>query len=372
MFTELNPDYIEAAQGTHGYNYWLISFTDKGRKRITSTQKTITGWNTVQKQRGALHLVVHVQDRTTNEPGLSSCSLGEGYKTHFVYKIIEQARLSGDASYIRWDAPASDCTIINSSKRGNKDKGAASSTAIASDNNTQKRHLEDAVDEPPAKLQRLTVQPEVSEVEESGAEDAQNTSVAGTMTNVSGDKHEKDMGTLQETIKNLLEQLHAAKCSAHDEQTKMETRVYGLEQKLAEMAQNSAELAQEAAEMKQKLVEMAQKEVEMAQEAAEMKQEAAEMKQEAAEMTQKAAAMEQKAAEMETRVYGLERTNTHLKCAYQIKLRNTHLDARRDAAVISENNEHLRHKNNSQAYIIAKLNEEKDKLNHNLINFFMS
>ena len=62
MFAELNPDYVESAQGSHGYSFCLASFPKSGKKLITSTKLCIKKWNAAQTLRGAKHLVMNVQD----------------------------------------------------------------------------------------------------------------------------------------------------------------------------------------------------------------------------------------------------------------------------------------------------------------------
>ena len=73
--------------------------------------------------------------------------------------------------------------------------------------------------------------------------------------------------------------------------------------------------------------------------------------------------------EMEVKISGLERTNVHMRKAYQKRL-TTELNTNQQNSIANQQHAkftaQLMYKNNSQAYIIAKLNEDKGKLNHKL------
>ena len=315
VFAELKPDYIETAQGTHGYNYWLVSFTEKGRKRIASTEKCIQNWNAGHNLDGFKHLQVNVQ-ALHGESGVITCSLLDGYKTHHIYKIIEQARLSGDASYSRWDSPASDRTIIDRSKRGAKDKAGASSSAdIASASDTQKAQPVDAVDaveEPPLGVEGVN---DVDVAVEAPGEEV-----------ATWDEHQRMIEKLKEELEVSAVEISGMRRTI----TQMKKFRKKHIKRSKEFDRTKAALEEEMDRAKADLVEM------------------------------------------KVKISGMERTNVHMRKAYQKRLtteRNTHQQNSIANQHHAKFTAQLMYKNNSQAYIIAKLNEDKDKLNHKLHDF---
>ena len=322
VFKTMSPEWIEVSQDTYGCNYCLISFAEANKKRITSTKNCIKQWNLVQLQRGASHLVMHVQDHN-GEPGVISCGVDEGYKTHYVYKKIVAARLLRDdgraSTYVRWDAPAHDPGHIDTSKRRHKGKLAAASTAPTDED--PKHMRSDSPDASLVKLPRLDSAPgcsttldsavssEESEDDPDDDDDATNASVAVTMPNL-GPSDESDNPSFDE----LLEQLQTAK-------------------------RNAAELE-------------------------------ATLRQTIDDLTVQVQVVQSKAVELETRVRGLERTNGNMKMAYQIKeriLRAEHASEMESSRVaqasLADTNAFLRDRNESQRFVISNLNADRNKLN---------
>ena len=300
MFASLKPTAIETYEDSHGFKYTLLSTADNNRKRVNALWGCIDKWNKADTQRRMQFFL----QANPDTDGIITFGKGDTMSGNCYYDKIEESRAKHAAGeptkYSLWTS--TDRGYIDTSKRGGKNKRVREPEADYHDAPAKMPRLDTEVDGSPADPQLESEAEPDDDDEESEVEIINDdASIAVTMAAESAADTQS-----KETINELLEQVQDAKRNAAEIETTLQQAINEL------TAQLQAS---------------------------------------------------------QSRVLGLERTNANMKAAYQIKERNLRSEHALDktssqniAAGLTNTIAFLRNHNESQRYIIGKLNADKDKL----------